>query len=62
METDKNDTPVVTPEISQSDVDHIHEATTSSFFIPEGNNISSKGVENLFHVTPLGGVDPIDVP
>ena len=37
LETDNNDTSVVTPEISQSNAERIHEATTNIVFIPEWN-------------------------
>ena len=62
METDNNDTSVVTPEIVQPDAERIHEATTNSVLIPEGNNIRSLGVSTLIDDTPLGGGDTIDAP
>ena len=37
LETDNNDTSVVTPEISQYNEERIHEATTNIVFIPEWN-------------------------
>ena len=60
MEIDNNATSVVTPEIDQSDEEHIYEATTNSVLIPGGNNIRSTLVANLVDETPLGGGDTID--
>ena len=60
LEIDNNDISVVTPKIDQSDAERIHESTTNSFFIPEGNNSGSSVVAALVGDTPLGGVYPID--
>ena len=55
LEIDNNNISVVTPKIDQSDAERIHESTTNSFFIPEGNNSGSAVVAALVGDTPLGG-------
>ena len=62
METNHNDTSVVTPEIAQSDVDRIRKSRTNSFLVPDGNTGRSAGVATLVDETPIGGGDTIDVP
>ena len=60
LETDNNDTSVVTPELDQYDAESIHAATTNSVFIPGGNNSRSAGVATLVDDNPLGRGEPID--
>ena len=51
----------MTPEINQSDAEHIHAATTNSFLILGRDNSRSAGVAPLVDETSLGGGNPIDV-
>ena len=62
LEIDYNDISAVTPEIAQSDVEHIQDARTNSVLIPDVNTGRLAGVDTLVDETPLGGGDPIDVP